>query len=392
MVRNGLLNRLQEQLRRLARSQPIVSTRGSSPTIVAQAIGARTRGDWRQDPAARTFQALRIAVNRELHEVAHRAAAADRALLAPGGRLAVDQLPFARGSDRQALLRVRVAARSAAIARLARMPIREAALPPAPLAIVGRAIKPRRAEIARESARAQRGAARRPSARAHALPRRLAARRSGEAAMTRVNVLLLCVLVGCALSLVTSRHQARSLTVELEREQARARQFDVEYGQLSARAVDVGHAGARREDRARVAAHATARVVARRGRRSARRTQAKSGAPRREATSRRPRRAAAACARRCCCSAASRLLFIVLLGRSLYLQWMDNEFLQEQGARAFRARSRCPRIAAASSTATASARDLDAGEIAVGVSATRSTRRPSSCASSRACSRRRRSS
>lgn len=51
--------------------------------------------------------------------------------------------------------------------------------------------------------------------------------------MTRVSVLLLCVLVGCALSLVASRHQARSLTVELEREQARARQFDVEYGQLS---------------------------------------------------------------------------------------------------------------------------------------------------------------
>jgi cell division protein FtsL len=51
--------------------------------------------------------------------------------------------------------------------------------------------------------------------------------------MTRVNILLLCVLIGCALSLVTSRHQARRLTVELEREQARARQFDVEYGQLS---------------------------------------------------------------------------------------------------------------------------------------------------------------
>ena len=51
--------------------------------------------------------------------------------------------------------------------------------------------------------------------------------------MTRVNVVLLCVLVACALSLVTSRHQARRLNVELEREQARARQFDVEYGQLS---------------------------------------------------------------------------------------------------------------------------------------------------------------
>ena len=51
--------------------------------------------------------------------------------------------------------------------------------------------------------------------------------------MTRVNVVLLCVLVACALSLVTSRHQARRLNVELEREQSRARQFDVEYGQLS---------------------------------------------------------------------------------------------------------------------------------------------------------------
>jgi cell division protein FtsL len=51
--------------------------------------------------------------------------------------------------------------------------------------------------------------------------------------MTRVNILLLCVLIASALSLVTSRHQARRLTVELEREQARARQFDIEYGQLS---------------------------------------------------------------------------------------------------------------------------------------------------------------
>ena len=46
-------------------------------------------------------------------------------------------------------------------------------------------------------------------------------------------IVLLCLLVGCALSLVTSRHEARRLTVELSREQQRARQFDVEYGQLS---------------------------------------------------------------------------------------------------------------------------------------------------------------
>jgi cell division protein FtsL len=50
--------------------------------------------------------------------------------------------------------------------------------------------------------------------------------------MVRVNILLLAVLVLCALSLVTSRHQARKLFVELEREQANARAFETEFGQL----------------------------------------------------------------------------------------------------------------------------------------------------------------
>ena len=50
--------------------------------------------------------------------------------------------------------------------------------------------------------------------------------------MTRVNLLLLAVLVVCALSLVTSRHQARRLFVELERAQAEARAYDTEFGQL----------------------------------------------------------------------------------------------------------------------------------------------------------------
>lgn len=50
--------------------------------------------------------------------------------------------------------------------------------------------------------------------------------------MTRVNLLLLAILVGCALSLVASRHQARKLFVELEREQSRARAYEIEYGQL----------------------------------------------------------------------------------------------------------------------------------------------------------------
>jgi cell division protein FtsL len=50
--------------------------------------------------------------------------------------------------------------------------------------------------------------------------------------MVRLNLLLLAVLIACALSLVTSRHQARKLFVELERERAAARAYDIEFGQL----------------------------------------------------------------------------------------------------------------------------------------------------------------
>ena len=48
----------------------------------------------------------------------------------------------------------------------------------------------------------------------------------------RLNIALLALLVACALSLVTSRHQARKLFVELEREQALARAYETEHGQL----------------------------------------------------------------------------------------------------------------------------------------------------------------
>lgn len=50
--------------------------------------------------------------------------------------------------------------------------------------------------------------------------------------MARLNVILLLLLIACALSLVTSRHQSRKLFVDLEREQVRARNYDIEYGQL----------------------------------------------------------------------------------------------------------------------------------------------------------------
>jgi 16S rRNA (cytosine1402-N4)-methyltransferase len=125
---------------------PIATTRRLA-TVVAQAVGARTRGDWHQDPAARTFQALRIAVNRELHEVSA-ALPLLTARLATGGRLAV--ISFHSLEDRIVKRFFASASRPfGGDPRLRRAPIREAALPPSPLRVLGRAIKPSAAEIAR---------------------------------------------------------------------------------------------------------------------------------------------------------------------------------------------------------------------------------------------------
>jgi len=50
--------------------------------------------------------------------------------------------------------------------------------------------------------------------------------------MTRINLVLLGLLIVCALSLVTSRHQSRQRFIELDRAHATARNFETEYGQL----------------------------------------------------------------------------------------------------------------------------------------------------------------
>jgi len=125
---------------------PIVGTRQLA-AIVAEAIGTRTRGDWRQDPATRTFQALRIFVNRELSEVTQALPAVVSALAAEG-RMAV--ISFHSLEDR---IVKRFLARAsmpyAGDPALSRLAIRTNALPGAPLARVGRAVKPSDAEIAR---------------------------------------------------------------------------------------------------------------------------------------------------------------------------------------------------------------------------------------------------
>jgi cell division protein FtsL len=48
----------------------------------------------------------------------------------------------------------------------------------------------------------------------------------------RLNFMLLLILIGCAVSVVTSQHQARKLFIELEAEQALAKKLDEERSQL----------------------------------------------------------------------------------------------------------------------------------------------------------------
>jgi 16S rRNA (cytosine1402-N4)-methyltransferase len=126
-------------------TRPILRT-GELREVVAQAVGTRTRGDWHQDPATRTFQALRIAVNRELAELSAALPAIARRLRA-GGRLAV--ISFHSLEDR--IVKQFVARMSAPFGgdeRAARLPIRARDLPSPPLAAVGRATKPGPSEVA----------------------------------------------------------------------------------------------------------------------------------------------------------------------------------------------------------------------------------------------------
>jgi len=146
---------------------PVVSTRQLA-RIVAQAVRARPRGDRSQDPATRTFQALRIRVNRELEELALTLPRAVR-LLAPGGRLAV--ISFHSLEDR--IVKRFMSAASQPYGgdeRIARLPLAEDALPGAALTRVGRAIRPSEREIAVNS-RARSATLRVAERTTHAIPR-----------------------------------------------------------------------------------------------------------------------------------------------------------------------------------------------------------------------------
>jgi 16S rRNA (cytosine1402-N4)-methyltransferase len=124
--------------------EPLLRTRQLAD-LVGQAVRTREPG---QDPATRTFQALRIHINRELEEVSLMLPQA-LARLAPGGRLAV--ISFHSLEDR-IVKRFMQAAAHPQMPR--RLPLRASEMPQPALILVGRAAKASEKEI-RENPRAR---------------------------------------------------------------------------------------------------------------------------------------------------------------------------------------------------------------------------------------------
>jgi 16S rRNA (cytosine1402-N4)-methyltransferase len=120
------------------RSAPIRTTRQLAD-LVGTAVRTREPG---QDPATRTFQALRILVNRELEEVSLMLPQAVERL-APGGRLVL--IAFHSLEDRIVKRFLQACARPALPRDL---PVRASEMPQALLRIVGKPVRPAAAEAA----------------------------------------------------------------------------------------------------------------------------------------------------------------------------------------------------------------------------------------------------
>ena len=120
------------------RDAPIRTTRQLAD-LVGAAVRTREPG---QDPATRTFQALRIFVNRELEEVSLMLPQAVERL-APGGRLAL--ISFHSLEDR-IVKRFLLACARPALPR--DLPLRASEMPQALLTIAGRPMRPAAAEVA----------------------------------------------------------------------------------------------------------------------------------------------------------------------------------------------------------------------------------------------------
>lgn len=122
------------------RRQTPIATTGQLARLCAKAVRSREPG---QDPATRTFQAIRIYINRELEELASALPQAVE-LLRPGGRLAV--ISFHSLEDRLVKRFMRAEAKGAEIPP--EIPLAGDALPVGRLRVIGRAIRPTAAEVA----------------------------------------------------------------------------------------------------------------------------------------------------------------------------------------------------------------------------------------------------
>ncbi|MCL2298401.1 MAG: 16S rRNA (cytosine(1402)-N(4))-methyltransferase RsmH [Proteobacteria bacterium] len=128
-----------------ARQERPIERTAQLAALVAQSLGARVRGDWHQDPATRTFQALRIQVNEELKEIM-RLLPRLIAHLKTGARLAV--ISFHSLEDRLVKRFMRCAAQPfGGDETLLRLPLAQTALPEPPLRLVGRAIRAHEEEV-----------------------------------------------------------------------------------------------------------------------------------------------------------------------------------------------------------------------------------------------------
>ena len=123
-----------------ARARGPLRTTRQLAALVAAAVPAREPN---QDPAKRTFQALRIYVNQELEELSL-ALSQSVELLRPAGRLVV--VSFHSLEDRIVKRFMRSQARPDSLPP--RLPVRSHEMPRPRLAVVGRAIRPEAAEVA----------------------------------------------------------------------------------------------------------------------------------------------------------------------------------------------------------------------------------------------------
>jgi 16S rRNA (cytosine1402-N4)-methyltransferase len=120
-------------------AQPIVTT-GQFAAIVRSAVHTREPG---QDPATRSFQALRIHINQELRQL-EIALPKALGLLRPGGRLVV--ISFHSLEDR--IVKNFMRGQSVADDLPKNLPLRADQLPKPRLRLVGRAVKPSAGEVA----------------------------------------------------------------------------------------------------------------------------------------------------------------------------------------------------------------------------------------------------